>query len=272
MRCLLAIVVSLAALATPATSRAESSIDNIGDLHGACRESAGSGTRKLYVVEVPRYQFAEYDRERGMLLVDTRRNFRVLRGSAEIFPTGLESIGFVANRERARELRTLNGAKLRLGFFLGYDGSGQPCVIRSAVAVTMVRADVAFVELVDDDGRVVAREDSDRLRAWLDDQERDAIPGEGPRGIVDVDDVPPALHRALGAAPLRAALAECHAAAVERGATEDGRMVLRFVPGEEPRVMISSLSDRDEEACVLRAVRPAVPSGSQVSIPLRFTR
>jgi hypothetical protein len=49
-------------------------------------------------------------------------------------------------------------------------------------------------------------------------------------------------------------------------------MAVGFVPGEEPRVIISSLSDREEEACVLRAVRAAVPSGSQVSIPLRFTR
>ena len=34
------------------------------------------------------------------------------------------------------------------------------------------------------DGRVVAREDMDRLRAWLDDEEQDTLPGEGPRAAV----------------------------------------------------------------------------------------
>src|SRR5690606_35920439 len=89
----------------------------------------------------------------------------------------------VASPERARALRQ-HARGLRVGFFLGFDGVGQSCVIRPAVGVTLVRAELAFVELVDGEGEVLAREDSERLRAWLDDEEQDAIAGEGPRAEV----------------------------------------------------------------------------------------
>ena len=55
-------------------------------------------------------------------------------------------------------------------------------MVRSAHAVTIVRADLAFAELVSE-GRALARTETDRLRAWLDDQEGLAVPGEGPRGV-----------------------------------------------------------------------------------------
>jgi hypothetical protein len=158
-------------------------LEDLPSVHEACRRSEEPGRRVLHVLEVPSFRFDGYDREGGRLLVDTRRNLRALRGAVEVLPKDLEDVAFVASPERARELRR-RGRALRLGFFLGFDGEGQPCVVRAAVGVTLVRAELAFAELVDADGRVVAREDMDRLRAWLDDEEQDTLPGEGPRAAV----------------------------------------------------------------------------------------
>lgn len=252
------------------TVKAEAPITDVRALHGACRDAERTGPRELYVVEVRRWRFGEYDREHGVLVVDTRRNLRVLGGAAEILPTGLETIGFVANRTRARELREREGSRLRLGFFLGFDGHGQPCVIRPAVSVTLVRADLAFVEMLDERGRVVAREDTERLRAWQDDAERDAIPGEGPRGRVEAGDLPGPLQATLSREATRAALARCHVAAVERGANPEARVVVRVEP-EEARVAISSLGDEEGDACVLDVVRGALGAGASALVPVRFT-
>jgi hypothetical protein len=176
------VLLGLVAFASRASAD-ERVLEDLASVHDACRRGDAPGRRVLNVLEVPTFRFDGYDRDGGRLLVDTSRNLRALRGAVEVLPAHLEEIAFVAAPARARELRR-EGHTLRLGFFLGFDGEGQPCVVRAAVGVTLVRAELAFAELLDESGRVLAREDMDRLRAWLDDEEREALPGEGPRAAV----------------------------------------------------------------------------------------
>lgn len=261
-------------LCFPSLALAERPVDAIEELHAVCRSSASPGPRELYAVRVDRFRFESYDEIDSLLRVDTQRNLRAFRGSAEFFPTDFESIAFRATEERAAELRT-QGHALRLGFFLGFDG-GRPCVIRSVVAVTTVRADLAFVELLDQEGRVVAREDFERLRAWQDDQERDGIPGEGPRAQVD----PPTGTQAAAATVLTApsvatALGQCFAQVSLRRATAIVRLRVG-VDGsvERAEMELSSLGRPSAQTCVVNELRrlrfPA--GGGELRVPIRFAR
>ena len=55
-------------------------------------------------------------------------------------------------------LRRERGARLRLGFFIGFDEPDRTaCLLRSRHAVTTVRMDVAYVELVARDGTILAK-------------------------------------------------------------------------------------------------------------------
>lgn len=265
----------------PARGRAEEALDGLAALHRACREAEAPGPRKLYSVIVPRPRFEGYDPADGTLRLDTRRNLRVLGGAAEIFPSGLETIGFRATEERAEELRRRT-RKVRLGFFLGFDGGRQPCVIRSAVAVTTVRADLAYAELLDERGRVLAREDTERFRAWQDDAERYGLPGEGPRAAVvgatvDGAPAPPAWTQRLGAEAVRAGLTACWRQAIARQGPRDAQMIVRGRVGPGGRVVaeveLSSLGDDDAEACVLRVVSELpLPGPARFRLPVRFER
>jgi len=249
-------------------------LQDLPSVHEACRRSEEPGRRVLHVLEVPSFRFDGYDREGGRLLVDTRRNLRALRGAVEVLPKDLEDVAFVASPERARELRR-RGRALRLGFFLGFDGEGQPCVVRAAVGVTLVRAELAFAELVDADGRVVAREDMDRLRAWLDDEEQDTLPGEGPRAAVvavAVERGAVAPDDALRTRAITQALGVCYAR--EHG----GAMaVVRLRTDASGRAIEKtfSLSDLASEAvgeCVLAALGAVtLPAGERVwRVQVRF--
>ena len=250
---------------TSAIARADEPIRDLAELHTACRDAELPGRRKLYAVEVPQARFEPYYEEDGALVLDTRRNFRVLRGTAEIFASNLEPIAFVANARRADELAR-RGRSLRVGFFLGFDESHRrPCLIRSAVSVTMVRADLAFVELLDAEGEVVAREDTDRLRAWQDDLERDGIPGQGPRAAVlhpssvRGGTLPEPYVRALSTEALRNRLSAC---ARQRNETGDAQVVAVLQVGADGSVAqveveLSSARSQAVEACVVDALRSA---------------
>jgi hypothetical protein len=212
----------------------------LDQLQEACREAERPGPRALYVVVVPRFAFATYEEAEGFLPVETGRNLRAFDGAAELFPAELEPMGFPAGPERAGRLQRAarSGARLRVGFFLGLDNRHRsPCLIQSAFGVTTVRMDVAFLDLVGRDGRLLARHRTDRLRGWLDARARDRVPGEGPRGVLREASlssrpgrVPDRWQQAVMAAnrgPLGEAVAECHAAAVERGGAGRGRVVVR---------------------------------------------
>jgi hypothetical protein len=157
-----------------------------------------------------------------------------------------------------------------LGFFLGFDEPDRTaCLIRSRHAVSTIRMDVAFVELVRNDGTVIAREDTDRYRAWQDDAEHTAVPGEGPRAQLGAPTttngpVPEAWERSVASAstgPMGRTLAECHRDGVARGADAQGRVVVRVrVEGRTGRVVeselaVSNIGDTAEAECMARALR-----------------
>jgi hypothetical protein len=283
----------LLALAAPVRVRAEDVLTSVPAVHAACEATRQQDRSPLYVLEVD-YRLGP-DPDGGRVLVDTRRNLPALEGHVSLLLTGLEPIAFEATDAEATALREAAeaGARLRLGFFLGFDEpTRSACLVRSVHGVTIVRADLAFAELVRD-GERLARMETDRLRAWLDDQEDLAIPGQGPRGAVgdasfdNAQPPPEAWQRALQASGVRARIAQCHAEGVARGAAPEGQVVVRLnVEARTGRirradVAISSIGDAGEGECIARALGSGVqlsaaPASWQaevvdLSVPVRLT-
>lgn len=274
-------------------------IDARADVVRACRQASEPGRRRLYVARVAprRWRFGSYQARERFLPVEARSGLKILGGAARLLPAGLEPIGFVARSERAGKLRKAGrGAFLRLGFFLGYDNHHRSaCLVQTEFGVTTARVDVAFVELVSPDGRVLAREDTERLRAWLDDIERDGVPGSGPRGALGAalrasgsGAAPNSWQRTLQHAhegPLGPALSACHREGIARGGAKHGRVVVRLeVEASSGRILesrsqLSSLGSREAE-CVAGALQKHLrlapldrPSGPPIalSVPVRLT-
>ena len=266
MRFRVPIVLAWLALANSAGASEGPPVRSMGDLRRACHEAREPGRRALHVVELERFAFGAADED--FLPIDTRRNLPALGGSAALFPAGLEPIGFRAGEDRQEALHRAReaGAKLRVGFFLGFDGEGQPCVLRATVGVSTVRMDVAFVELVDGRGRVLARDDTERLRAWRDDEERDRVPGEGPRvAVEEAWGGQPGVSAAVrSAAP---ALGRCHAAQLRRGGASTGRVLVRF-EASGPAIAFTTFDDEAFGSCVTEALGAVSAAG--VTVPLRF--
>lgn len=281
----------LALLGGVADARADATphvLQELADLHRACRTEPNGRRHALYAVDVGPggWSFGSYERSARMLPLAVRRNLRAFGGAAELFPARMESVGFVAGPNRARVLAGLEGAgaALRVGFFLGFDDPvSTRCLVRPAAGVTTVRMDIAFIEVIDGDGRLIAREDTDRLRAWLDDLERDGIAGTGPRGearapmLVGGRVVTPAAwietFGAANRAELGRALAQCHADGIERGAEGTGQVVVRLVVDpqtgrvEQRELELSSLDDRREAQCIVDAVGAVVLPPATVTTP-----
>lgn len=260
-----------------ARDRALTSLDAV---HAACRGAENGEATHLYSMTVEGSWHFE-DRSDDFLPVDTHQNLRALSGSVELLPSHMELIGFVANDARVTELEAARaaGAHLRVGFFLGFDNPDRSsCLIRPRAAVTLVRMDVAFVEVVDAHGALVAREDTERYRSWEDDEGRAGIPGSGPRAavgaasIADGSAVPDGWARALRTASSGAlvrTLGRCHAAGVGRGASGDAMIRVRLhVEGRTGRVTessveIANVGDTDEVDCIVEAVGHLdLPAGS----------
>lgn len=272
--------------------QAQDELTELGAVHEACETARSRAHKPLHVLRVE-YRLGRYDEDDALLYVNTRRNLRALDGHVSLLISGLEPIAFEVQPDAVPELRraSAGGATLRVGFFLGFDDAmRQPCVVRGAHAVTIVRADLAFAELVGEDGQRLARMETDRLRAWLEDREALAIPGSGPRGVVgaasfeNAQAPPEAWQRALEASSIRARFAECHAEGLARGAAAHGRVIVRLnVETRTGRirradVALSSLGDQEEAECVARAVASAQltpgPSSWQaevvdLSVPVR---
>jgi hypothetical protein len=268
-------VVLFVALATgPAAVRAdaERELTSLEEVHHACREAERAPGREVFVVTVePGWSFGTLD-QNGFLAIEPRRNFRAFGGRVELFPARMETIGLVATPARLEELEAARtrGARLRIGFFLGFDEPDRrACVIRSRFAVTIVRMDVAFVELSAPDGSVIAREDTERYRAFLDDPERERVPGNGPRGVFGEASTPTGpppepWRRALatvGQGDVGRAVAACHREGIARGGERHGLVVVRLrVEGRTGRVLestaaISDLGDARATACIASALR-----------------
>jgi hypothetical protein len=284
----------IAALALPAVAWADAEqLSSLPAVHRACDSARQTPRPRLYDLEVE-YRLGIYHEESGRLLVDTRRNLSAIDGRVSVLISGLERVGFDIDPAQAEALREAAraGAHLHLGFFLGFDDPRRPaCLVRGASGVTIVRADLAYVELVASGGERVARAESDRLRSWLDDQSAFEIPGDGPRGAVgtasfdNAQPPPEAWQRAIGAAAVRARLAQCHAEGVARGVPGEGQVVVRLnIESRTGRVRradvaISSLGDDAEAECIARAVGgsqlapgPAGwPEAVDLSVPVRVT-
>ncbi len=303
MRTTLLVIAALLGLAhaLPAAAQDEALL-SLQAAHEACEVARDGEHDHLYSILLdPGWRFGGVDTELGedgsvvsaFLAVDTRRNLRALRGRVEALPAGLETIGFIASEERALELEAARaaGASIRLGFFLGFDEPARSaCLVRGSHGVTTMRVDVAFLELVQPDGTVLAREDTDRFTSWSDDRARDAIPGSGPRAAVGSANVAPgvrapeAWQRGLEASDVTAALSLCHREGVARGATGVGiarvRMAIDARSGRvsAARVELSNLGDDAENACIAEALtRVALPAGPpelaarvDVGVTIRF--
>lgn len=267
-------------------------IETLAALHEACRAADAGRNDVLYsiVLDGPTQLDPTEGDEEGetVYTLHDGRQMRALGGSVQLVPANLEPIGFVANAERARalEVARARGARVRLGFFLGFDDpQRRACLVRPPQSVTAVRADVAFVELLDADGAVLAREDNDRLRAWNDDPDRRAA--EAPQAIVGGATIggspaPEAWSRAWRAAPVARALVACHVAGVGRGAAREAIVQVRLrVDGRTGRVEdgvveVGNVGDEEESACVLRTVRGVelgaggAPGPVDVRVPIQL--
>lgn len=265
---LLFVATLVPALLATSPAWAERSLDTLSAVHDACRDAEGEGTRELYTLSIARFRFERPDPDRdrdapGRLSVDTSRNLRALRGAVEVYSAEFEPIRFATRGDREEELRT-EGHTLRVGFFLGFDGEGQSCVVRAAAGVTTVRMDLAFAELLDAEGRVLAREDTERLRAWAQDREEQAPVLVGTPSVRQGD---VAIHRATES--VRAAIAACHAEAVGRGRPADAHLNARLTVNEgrvsRSEVELSSLRDRRASQCIANALAAMSAGGTGVA-------
>jgi hypothetical protein len=276
---LLALALALAVAPAARAQADDRPLATLTAVQNACRAADGGDSDALYSVTIEgSWRFDEAAED--FLPIDTRRNLRALSGSVELLPSHMEMIGFVANEARAHELEAARaaGARLRVGFFLGFDDPERSsCLVRPAAAVTLVRMDVAFVELVDASGGLVAREDTERYRAWHDDAGRDEIEGTGPRGVIGSatvtggslpDGWARAFRTASGGATGRA-LGRCHREGVARGAVGDAIVRVRLsVDGRTGHVSASSVEianvgDEDEVQCIVDAIAHVdLPAGS----------
>lgn len=294
----LAGALAIALLTIPRGAAADGRVlERLDAVHAACEASREAGPARLYVLTVdPGWGFGPHRERAGRLPVDTRRNLRALDGRVSLLITHFEPVAFDAEAAEVPHLRRAAeaGARLRIGFFLGFDEPRRAaCVVRNRHAVTIVRADLAFAELVSAEGERLARAQSDRLRAWRDDRERLAIPGDGPRGAVgearfsNGGAAPEGWQAALEGERVRAAIARCHDEGVGRGAAADAQVVVRLnVETRTGRVRradvaLSSVGDDEEARCIARALGSHAgltpgPSSWQaevvdLSVPVRLT-
>lgn len=267
-------LLALCVLAAPSLAFADAHpLTSLDDVHRACGEARDRPTPELLVIEVEDgWQVRET--EEG-LQIDGRRRLNAFEGHVSVMLTDFEPIAFEVPESAGDGFaqRLNQGGRLRLGFFLGYDDRRrQPCLVRNAHAVTIVRADVAFAEIFVDERRV-ARSEHDRLRAWNDDNETFAVPGQGPRGAVgdarfsNGADAPANWQTALEADAMRQQISQCHAEGMQRGAAGQGQVVVRLnVETRTGRVRradvaLSSVGDGAEAECIARAL------GSSASLP-----
>jgi hypothetical protein len=241
-------------------------------MHAACHAADDDGVHdRLYsvVLDAPTTLEPRDGDEDGQVLytIPDARSLRAFGGSVQIVPSHLETVAFVANEERARTLEVARsrGARIRLGFFLGFDEpERRACLVRASQAVTAVRADIAFVELLDAEGAVIAREDHDRLRAWSDDPDRTAArEPEVTIGAPTTSGGPPteAWIRAVRAPAISRQLLACHVAGVARGASREAMLVVRLRVDaragrvEDAVVEVGNVGDEAENVCLVAALR-----------------
>ena len=243
-------------------------------IHDACHQAEAGENDVLYSVMLDgptELEVLAGDEEGQVVFAVTAvRSLRAFGGRVQFVPSHLERVGFMAGGERvqALEVARARGVRVRLGFFLGFDEpERRACLVRPAQSVTAVRADVAFVEMMDADGNILAREDTDRLRAWNDDpnrQRQDDTAGVtvGPPSAANVT-LPETWTRAFRGAPMTRALLACHASGVQRTASHEAMAQVRMRVDsrtgriDEAVVEVGNVADEEENTCIVRAVREA---------------
>lgn len=282
------------ALSTSAHALDGTPITTLDALHEACNSARADGPRTLWVVTVAsgRWHFAASPSDGARLVVDTRHNLPILGGAAALMPAFLERLSLPAEGGRAAELSRAasEGASLRIGFFLGMDDrAATMCVLRPAAGVTMVRAEIAYIEVLSAEGEMLAREDTERMRAVRQDEAVAPVTG-GARAIVDAPSaedgsaVPQSWTdalRAAGRGTLAAQLARCHTG---HGAVD---VVVRLMVGartgavRSAEVELAAGAAERESHCVAQtlAAGVALPAGDAraredhevpLSVPVRF--
>jgi hypothetical protein len=235
------------------------------------------------------FSFTEYDFEGETLAVDTERNLRLWGGRMSFYPSGGDALAFPLAPDRAREIverLRRREIRLRIGFLLGHDDpDADPCLLRPGVP-PIVKADIAYVELVDAGGRVLAREDTPRLA----DSHSLASPPAGAAGVT-VTIAPPTVtgDRALaaaveaqlagdGAARLVAAIQACVRAEGPVGTVVVDLTLDGAGHASDVSLSVDSLHEDAMSACVRDAVANwSFPTGSRharahVSVPVMITR
>lgn len=274
VRALLAAAGGVIASTAGLASAQDQSLETLASVHAACRSADDDGVHdrlfSLVLDGAAALVPTEGDEEgETVYAISDARSLRALGGAVQLVPAHLEPLAFVANEERARSLEVARarGARVRVGFFLGFDEpERRACLVRPAQSVTAVRVDVAFVELIDTDGSVLAREDHDRLRAWNDDADRGAAP-EAQASIgaptIGASPAPEAWSRSLRAPAMTRQLLACHVAGVGRGAARQAMVQVRLrVDGRSGRVddaviEVGNVGDEQENACLVSALRGA---------------
>ena len=289
--------------ALPLAQRAQAQdrhLEALTAIHDACAQAEAGENDVLYSVllDGPTQLEVIAGVEEGEVVfaVTGVRNLRAFDGRVQFVPSHLERVGFIAGGERAQtlEVARARGVRVRLGFFLGFDQpERRACLVRPPQSVTAVRADIAFVEMIDADGSVLAREDNDRLRAWNDDPARQrqddaagVVVGPPTANIT----LPEPWTRAFRTAGITRALLACHAAGVEREASAPGsgasdeamaqvrmRVDARTGHIEDAVVEVGNVADEAENTCIVAALReatlPAIGGEGrivEVRIPVRL--
>lgn len=262
-------------------------------IHDACAHAEAGENDALYSVMLDgptQLEVIAGDEEGEVIFAVTgMRNLRAFDGRVQFVPSHLERVGFIAGAERAQalEVARARGVRVRLGFFLGFDEpERRACLVRPPQSVTAVRADIAFVEMIDADGSVLAREDTDRLRAWNDDPARQrqddaagVVVGPPTANIT----LPEPWTRAFRTAGITRALLACHAAGMEREASDEAMAQVRMRVDartgriEDAVVEVGNVADEAANVCIVAALReatlPAIGGEArivEVRIPVRL--
>lgn len=150
-------------------------LTSLADVHDACEARSGEPALWAIDVDAPLALALRDD----AIAVDASQPLMALGGQVKLVSPVAEDVALTARGTYRDDLvRALAaGGHLRVGFFLGFDDPGRTrCLVRPPQATTVVRAELAFAEVRDVGGRVLARDDYDRLRAWADDAARDEAP------------------------------------------------------------------------------------------------
>lgn len=271
----------------------EQALDSLDAVHDACRIADGDPGRELYAMAIEAdWQFGALDGS-GALRILPHRNFRALAGRVELIPSRMEPVVVEATPRRVDELEVARsrGARLYLGFFLGFDEpERRACIARSRFAVTTLRADIAYVELRGPDGAVLAREDTSRLVSWREQREEARFLGEPARAVIEepssnAGTLPDLWKRQIRAAsdgPVGRALEQCYGAAERQGITASARVVVmarmdaRSGLTLETSIALSDIPDGETVECVRGAFRAlaVTPIGEgrpiELLVPVRF--